>query len=565
VVGYNHNILHLGWEFHLQTEDSGVENPHLITHLFHAGTILASKKLVYDPSSGPEFVKDLMQAQHKAVLRELKAGGHDDKIRQILGEPPAGASKGTMLRKDGGDATAAPRGNGLASPPASEPPPTDERTADLSPPAPETRSMVASSGLEWAALIPTSMAGPASAPTAHVQAPQPPPPPPPAPTLIPQPSEPPAPAAAQDEPPLVQGQFVEPPVRSTSSATLPMFPAVSGPQSNPMISAPPGTASLPPAPGNFVRRDTAPPFASATPAAGQPAGWGFKEERTPLPFGGNAHPLGDTTYTTHRKVAERVFPSVPPPPGAPGSATPRATEHSSTSHVMVNRRVNPSGFDSRTPTPVFPGSSIPVLLPNLAAFLDAYFPGGDAGGILVDAHLDVDLGHPVALVLRFDDGGAGAPRAVEVKGRVAWRRRRGSGNLKAGTGVEFSAADKTTVERLLSDARGQSRKPAERRHDRAEARLMVRIAYGNDSRKDTVDDISEGGLFVATREPIPVGEEVMVTLKPARALRGLDVRGRITWHRDGASAGMGVMFLFDDEGHKERVEQMVARLIAEGL
>ena len=76
VVGYNHNILHLGWEFHLQTEDSGVENPHLITHLFHAGTILASKKLVYDPSSGPEFVKDLMQARVVADgwLRTLPPG-----------------------------------------------------------------------------------------------------------------------------------------------------------------------------------------------------------------------------------------------------------------------------------------------------------------------------------------------------------------------------------------------------------------------------------------------------------------------------------------------------------
>lgn len=430
--------------------------------------------------------------------------------------------------------------------------------------------MVASSGLEWAALIPTTMSG-TPAPAVEPPPPPPPPPAPPAPTLIPQPSQPPP----ADEPPVVTGHLMGTGPASVpprgSNTTMPAFPAVTPPpSSSPALAAPPGTASLPPPPNSFVRRDTAPPFASSTPATGQPAGWGFREERTPLPFTPAHHPGGDTTYSTKKKVAERVFPAVAGPPSGSHPSLPPVgsgvnARQADTSHVMVNRRASTSSFETRTPTPTFPGSNIPVMLPNLAAFLDAYFPGGDAGGILVDAHLEVDLGHPVQLVLRFDDGGGGAPRAVDLKGRVAWRRRRGSGNLKAGTGVEFSAGDKPTVERLLADARGQSRKPAERRHDRAEARLTVRITYGSDSRKDTVDDISEGGLFVATRELIPVGEEVEVTLKPARALRGLDVRGRITWHRDGANPGMGVMFLFDDEGHKERVEQMVARLIAEGL
>ena len=44
VTGFNHNIKHKGKVYHVQTEDSGVNNPHIITHLFVGGNILASKK-----------------------------------------------------------------------------------------------------------------------------------------------------------------------------------------------------------------------------------------------------------------------------------------------------------------------------------------------------------------------------------------------------------------------------------------------------------------------------------------------------------------------------------------
>ena len=39
VTGFNHNIKHKGKLYHVQTEDSGVNNPHIITHLFVGGNI----------------------------------------------------------------------------------------------------------------------------------------------------------------------------------------------------------------------------------------------------------------------------------------------------------------------------------------------------------------------------------------------------------------------------------------------------------------------------------------------------------------------------------------------
>jgi hypothetical protein len=69
VLGFNHNIRHNGWLFHVQTEDSGAQNPHIYTHLFHEGVIVASKKLDYDTEADVEIVKSLMQAQHKSVMK----------------------------------------------------------------------------------------------------------------------------------------------------------------------------------------------------------------------------------------------------------------------------------------------------------------------------------------------------------------------------------------------------------------------------------------------------------------------------------------------------------------
>ncbi len=112
ILGYNHNIRHRGLVFHVQTEDSGVSNPHIFTHMFHGGVILETRKLDYDPTQDQGAVKSLMQAQHKAVLKELLKGLFDEKITQYLGdnpelEPPLGAG-GALGPPEASPATASP-------------------------------------------------------------------------------------------------------------------------------------------------------------------------------------------------------------------------------------------------------------------------------------------------------------------------------------------------------------------------------------------------------------------------------------------------------------------------
>ena len=87
--GFNTNIRHRGVLFHVQSEDSGRDHPHIITHLFHGGNIMFSEKSSYlEHVDDPECelrVKELMEGQHKTVLKRLRAGDFDETIRERLG------------------------------------------------------------------------------------------------------------------------------------------------------------------------------------------------------------------------------------------------------------------------------------------------------------------------------------------------------------------------------------------------------------------------------------------------------------------------------------------------
>lgn len=83
VLGFNHNLQYKGETFHVQTEDSGVANPHIITILYRGGVILSSQKTDYsdilkmDNLKG--VVEELMKEQHKNMMRRLKSGEFDAK------------------------------------------------------------------------------------------------------------------------------------------------------------------------------------------------------------------------------------------------------------------------------------------------------------------------------------------------------------------------------------------------------------------------------------------------------------------------------------------------------
>ncbi len=93
VGGFNTNVRYRGRILHVQTEDSGQEHPHIVTLLYEGGAILFSKKQSYEdrvaePNLEP-LVRDLMEAQHREMVRRLKDGGFDDQLGVASGAQAA--------------------------------------------------------------------------------------------------------------------------------------------------------------------------------------------------------------------------------------------------------------------------------------------------------------------------------------------------------------------------------------------------------------------------------------------------------------------------------------------
>jgi hypothetical protein len=99
-MGFNNNIKFHEQTFHVQTEDSGLDQPHIITHLFaDGGRVIKSHKRSYaDDVNRPdvaEYVRGLMKSQHLEMVLLLREGRFDNVIAgrelggvALLTEPP---------------------------------------------------------------------------------------------------------------------------------------------------------------------------------------------------------------------------------------------------------------------------------------------------------------------------------------------------------------------------------------------------------------------------------------------------------------------------------------------
>lgn len=151
LLGFNTNVRHKGRTFHIQTEDSGVQHPHVITHLFaDGGRIIKTNKTSYahllELADWREQVKKIMQDQHKAMFIALRDGQFD-----VLIDPSSAAAASTAAAALAADAA-----------PPTNPDPVPTVASQPRPPSPSVAAMPAMR-------VPTA-AGPAApaAPTGPV-------------------------------------------------------------------------------------------------------------------------------------------------------------------------------------------------------------------------------------------------------------------------------------------------------------------------------------------------------------------------------------------------------------
>jgi hypothetical protein len=134
-MGFNNNIKFHEQVFHVQTEDSGLDQPHIITHLFaDGGRVIKSHKRSYaEEVRRPdivEFVRSLMKAQHLEMVLKLRDGSFDQVIAgkqrggmDVLTEPPKVDNIKKLAKKK----------EGSIAPPPVEPTPPPVRRAPAAP------------------------------------------------------------------------------------------------------------------------------------------------------------------------------------------------------------------------------------------------------------------------------------------------------------------------------------------------------------------------------------------------------------------------------------------------
>lgn len=77
------------------------------------------------------------------------------------------------------------------------------------------------------------------------------------------------------------------------------------------------------------------------------------------------------------------------------------------------------------------------------------------------------------------------------------------------------------------------------------------------------DNISEGGLFVATQELLDIGEQVRLEFELPGSDETIEVDGEVRWHRrvsdikDGIYPGYGVQFIDLADSDKQRLQKFL--------
>ncbi len=106
------------------------------------------------------------------------------------------------------------------------------------------------------------------------------------------------------------------------------------------------------------------------------------------------------------------------------------------------------------------------------------------------------------------------------------------------------------------------------------ATLKLRIGYEqmNTFFADYTKNISRGGTFIKTPRPLEVGSRCQFSLSLPALAEPVVLEGEVAWiltsedaQKKGGEPGMGIRFVFADEGARRDFERLVERMMEESL
>ena len=99
-IGLNTDVVHQGKTLHIQTEDVIATPRYIVTHLFLAGSIIASQRCDCEEHQSEEELKGMIHKQHQSMIRAVYAGQYNRKI--LLHRPRANATRTIPLARPKG-------------------------------------------------------------------------------------------------------------------------------------------------------------------------------------------------------------------------------------------------------------------------------------------------------------------------------------------------------------------------------------------------------------------------------------------------------------------------------
>lgn len=209
------------------------------------------------------------------------------------------------------------------------------------------------------------------------------------------------------------------------------------------------------------------------------------------------------------------------------------------------------------PLPVHARPTLMLPLRNREAFRELYVDKGATSGLFIEGDLDVELGEPIDVELHFLEEQV----HFRLRGEARWRRSHGSRRgVPQGVGVELLPEEARTKALLLDFVDGKEMSLVVRTARRYGVTLEVKVKQGGTFITDRTDDISEGGAFILSDDPVPVGSRIELKLLPPGAWLGIGVKAVVAWKREQGRRGFGVEFQFDSERQRRRVSKLVGHL-----
>lgn len=114
-----------------------------------------------------------------------------------------------------------------------------------------------------------------------------------------------------------------------------------------------------------------------------------------------------------------------------------------------------------------------------------------------------------------------------------------------------------TMDRVGVDRRAHPRIPIELRVDYPKLNAFF---------ADYTRNISKGGTFVKTAQPLPVGTRFVFRLSVPTLNEPIVLAGEVAWTREeGDEPGMGIRFVYSSEEARLSIERLVEDLMAKNL